>query len=302
MDLTCPGCKSRMARVKDTDIWVDRCTSCSGVFLDKNELNVLATGMSGDIEYCSIDAKKHEDKFAARSCPVCPDQPMRKIDLLIYADTIFDYCPNCEGFYLDKGELAAMNCELEELNRDRLPEEYRGYRGEHLVRLDRFNDAVLGAVGLAGVAAHAVPVFYLRLSVYFEKPLGLDFRLYSEKWAHKLSKFIGAFKNQDVHTGHAVLDPLFVIQGSDERKVRDLLAGEEIQKALVEFKSAKPRMLTMAGQLEIVDRRVVYTEGPHRKGAEAKYDVVADPSGIVGRLARLASLFDQQSQKLRAGA
>ena len=44
------------------------------------------------------------------------------------------------------------------------------------------------------------------------------------------------------------------------------------------------------------------TEGPHRKGAEAKYDVVADPSGIVGRLARLASLFDQQSQKLRAGA
>ena len=224
-----------MARVKDTDIWVDRCTSCSGVFLDKNELNVLATGMSGDIEYCSIDAKKHEDKFAARSCPVCPDQPMRKIDLLIYADTIFDYCPNCEGFYLDKGELAAMNCELEELNRDRLPEEYRGYRGEHLVRLDRFNDAVLGAVGLAGVAAHAVPVFYLRLSVYFEKPLGLDFRLYSEKWAHKLSKFIGAFKNQDVHTGHAVLDPLFVIQGSDERKVRDLLAGEEIQKALKRF-------------------------------------------------------------------
>ena len=139
MDLTCPGCKSRMARVKDTDIWVDRCTSCSGVFLDKNELNVLATGMSGDIEYCSIDAKKHEDKFAARSCPVCPDQPMRKIDLLIYADTIFDYCPNCEGFYLDKGELAAMNCELEELNRDRLPEEYRGYRGEHLVRLKRIS-------------------------------------------------------------------------------------------------------------------------------------------------------------------
>ena len=75
-----------------------------------------------------------------------------------------------------------------------------------------------------------------------------------------------------------------------------------MKSALVEFKSAKPRMLTMAGQLEIVDRRVVYTEGPHRKGAEAKYDVVADPSGIVGRLARLASLFDQQSQKLRAGA
>jgi Zn-finger nucleic acid-binding protein len=302
MDLICPGCTSPMARVKDTDIWVDRCTRCGGVFLDKNELNVLATGMSGNIEYCSIDDKKHEDMFPPRSCPVCPDQPMHKADLLVYADTIFDYCPKCEGFYLDKGELAATNRELEELTDDKLPEEYRGYRGDHLVRLDRFNDAVLGAVGLAGVAAHAVPVFYLRLSVYFAKPLELDFRMYSEKWAHKLSTFIGAFKKQDVHTGHAVLDPLFVIQGSDERKVRDLLAGEEIQKALVEFKSAKPRMLTMAGQLEIVDRRAVYTEGPHRKGADANYDVVADPSGIVGRLARLASLFDQQSQRLGTGA
>ena len=156
MDLTCPGCKSPMATVKDTDIWVDRCTRCGSVFLDKDELNVLATGMSGNIEYCSIDDKKHEDKFAARSCPVCPDQPMRKIDLLVYADTIFDYCPNCEGFYLDKGELEAMNCELEELNHDRLPEEYRGYRGAYLVRLDRFNDVVLGAVGLAGAATQEV--------------------------------------------------------------------------------------------------------------------------------------------------
>ena len=298
MDLTCPGCKSPMATVKDTDIWVDRCTRCGSVFLDKDELNVLATGMSGNIEYCSIDDKKHEDKFVARSCPVCPDQPMRKIDLLVYADTIFDYCPNCEGFYLDKGELEAINCELEELNHDRLPEEYRGYRGAYLVRLDRFNDVVLGAVGLAGAATHAVPVFYLRLSVYFVKPLGLNFRMYSEKWAHKLSKFIGAFKKQDVHTGNAALDPLFIVQGNDEHKVRDLLAGEEIQKELVEFKAAKPRMVTIAGQLEIVDRRVVYTEGPYHKEAQAHYDVATDPSGTVGRLVRLASSFDQQRQGL----
>ena len=157
---------------------------------------------------------------------------------------------------------------------------------------------VLGAVGLAGAATHTVPVFYLRLSVYFVKPLGLDFRMYSEKWAYKLSKFIGAFKKQDVQTGNAALDPLFIVQGNDEHKVRDLLAGEEIQKELVEFKAAKPRMLTIAGQLEIVDRRVVYTEGPYHKEAQAHYDVATDPSGTVGRLVRLASSFDQQRQRL----
>ena len=193
-----------------------------------------------------------------------------------------------------------MNWELEELNHDRLPEEYRGYRGAHLVRLDRFNDVVLGGVGLAGVTTRPIPVFYLRLSVYFAKPLGLDFRMYSEKWAHKLSKFIGAFKKQDVQTGNAALDPLFIVQGSDEHKVQALLAGKDIRKELVAFKTAKPKLLTIAGQLEIVDRRVVYTEGPHRKGAEARYDVEADRSGIVGRLVRLAAAFDQQSQRLRA--
>ena len=295
MDLTCPGCNSPMATVKDTDIWVDRCTRCGGVFLDKDELNILATGMSGNIEYCSIDDKKHDDKFATRSCPVCPDQSMRKIDLLAFTDTIFDYCPKCEGFYLDKRELETLNYELEELNHDRLPEEYRGYQGGHLVRLDRFNEAILGSLGLAGAATGPIPVFYLRLSVYFATPLGLDFRMYSEKWADKLSKFIGAFKRQDVQTGNGDLDPLFIVQGSDEHRVRDLLAGSEIQKELVGFKTDTPRMLTITGQLEIVDRRVVYTEGPYRTGTKG-YDVETDPSGIVGRLVRLAASFDQQRQ------
>ena len=58
MDLTCPGCKSPMETVNEADIKVDRCAHCGGVFLDKDELNVLATGMSGNIEYCSIDDKE----------------------------------------------------------------------------------------------------------------------------------------------------------------------------------------------------------------------------------------------------
>lgn len=82
MALICPGCESAMDTVKDIDIWIDRCSQCGGVFLDRNELNIVATGMSDDIEYCSIDERAHEDKFAARVCPVCPDRPMRKIEYM----------------------------------------------------------------------------------------------------------------------------------------------------------------------------------------------------------------------------
>jgi Zn-finger nucleic acid-binding protein len=55
-----------METVKEPDITVDRCAACGGIFLDKNELNVLATGMSGDIEYCSIDKDTHADTHKPR--------------------------------------------------------------------------------------------------------------------------------------------------------------------------------------------------------------------------------------------
>ena len=49
--LTCPRCKSVMHKIEEPDITVDRCSECGGTFLDKGELDVLATGMSGEIEF-----------------------------------------------------------------------------------------------------------------------------------------------------------------------------------------------------------------------------------------------------------
>ncbi|MDX1708923.1 MAG: zf-TFIIB domain-containing protein [Desulfobacterales bacterium] len=55
----------------------------------------------------------HKDNFPKCSCPKCQSQKMKKINLLRLSDIIFDFCPKCEGFFLDKGELDAMNAELE---------------------------------------------------------------------------------------------------------------------------------------------------------------------------------------------
>ena len=124
------------------DITTEVCPKCGGVFLDKGELNILATGIKGDIELCSIDNDFHEDRFQQRSCPKCEAQQMTKVNLLRLSDLIFDYCWKCEGFFLDMGEIQAMNRELKSLTPNKSAEEYRATHSNHLVRIDQTTDVV----------------------------------------------------------------------------------------------------------------------------------------------------------------
>ena len=137
---------------------------------------------------------------------------MRKIDLLSYSDTVFDYCEECEGFFLDKGEIEQTNLELEEIVKDNLAEEFRGHIDGYLVRLDKISDVVVG--GRFGFAI-AQMADYLRISVYFRESLGLGLRVYSEKWTHKFIKAIGLFSKQDISIGNDRIDRTFIVQGSD---------------------------------------------------------------------------------------
>lgn len=289
--MKCPNCKSAMTKVKELDIAIERCKKCGGAFLDRGELNILATGMTGDIEFCSIDDEIHKDKFVMRDCPKCPDQKMRKINLLAYSDTIFDFCPQCEGFYLDKGELKTMNLELEALTEHRQPEEYRGYRENHLVRLDKIRDVTMGDMG---PFTYTQNIFFLRLSVYFKQPLGIGLRIYSEKWTERISKLIGLFKGQDIQVGNKDLDPVFIIQGKNKHKIKTLLSSKELQKELLDFISNKPKMFTTPGRMEIIDKRIILTEGPY--AGPGHYDVDKDLSGIVSRVIKLALLFEQSNK------
>jgi len=124
-NLTCPNCQVEMKKDEDGDMTTDVCPKCRGVFLDKDELNTLATGMSGNIEYCSIDNDFHQDHFPDRSCPRCSDKQMSKINLLAFSDLIFDYCSNCGGFFLDQGEVQKMNQDLRHLTPNKEAEEHR---------------------------------------------------------------------------------------------------------------------------------------------------------------------------------
>ena len=282
--LNCPGCSSSMQQLREPDLTIDVCPNCGGRFLDRGELNALATGLSGDIEFCSAayDLSDHEDRFPPRICPKCSEQVMEKVDLLGFSDLIFDFCPSCEGFYFDAREIDAMNKELRKISESGTGEEYRTYHDEHLVRVDRLSKVAWGA-GLGGAAP--VDAWYFQVVVYYKAPLNTRMRISKERWTTKLAKVFGVFRAQDIQIGDEAFDRAFVIQGEDEIKVRSKLSAM-IRSEILGFVANPPKLLHVPGKLEILDDRLVYTEGPYK--GKVEIDWRETPNKVIAALARLA--------------
>jgi len=288
-DMNCPNCNTTMEKVADPDVTTDECPNCGGMFLNKGELNVLATALAGDIEYCSIDHDRHKDRFPTRACPRCQDQQMGKVNLLAFSSIIFDVCPRCEGFFLDKGEVEAANIDLLALSSAESGDEFRGHRDGHLVRINRVRDVWTYSSVLRFGAPAGTPVEYIGIAVYFLKPLGLGLRISHEKWTSKLAKVFGLFKAQDISTGDEEFDETFVIHGADADQVRNILS-ENARKTILRFLRKKPSILSKPGSLEVLDDRVVYREGPYP--GQVRADLHKEAGGIIDDLLNVARTLE----------
>ena len=277
-----------MAKVRDPDVMIDQCSQCGGTFLDKHELNVLATGMAGNIEYCSIDDRRYADKFPVRKCPNCQDTLMKQIALLCYTDIILDHCSQCDGFFFDQREIKEMNVELKELAESTHGEEFRGYRDGYLVRLDKLKDVVASGTAMGAVVPTAVT--HLRISVYYVRPLNLGLRIYSEKWTDKFIKVLRLSRKQDIQTGDPDFDAAFIIQGSVGQQVKQFLSSTRLRQELLNLTKQKTKIFVNPGSIEALDYCIMYTEGPYI--GKLPYSVEEDPAGIVGRLLDVAKLLE----------
>jgi len=89
------------------DIEIDYCPSCEGIWLDREELNLLLDD-SKDKELIlssfRMDYKTRERKL---KCPICK---RRMVKVLIGLDkkTRIDGCPKQHGFWFDRGELKSI--------------------------------------------------------------------------------------------------------------------------------------------------------------------------------------------------
>lgn len=286
-NLVCPSCGQEMKEYIADDITTDVCEACGGVFLDKTELNTVATGIAGDIEALSVDNDLNSKEFPGRACPKCPGQPMRKVNLLRVSDILFDYCPLCGGFFLDKDKVPEMNRVLKEMTPNKKAEEYRGIQGNHLVRVDQAEDIVqLEHVGLLQVTHSR----YIRISVFFTTSLPAGFRVFQESWPMRLIKAFRLFHGEDVETGDQQFDNLFRVRGEDPETTvahLDTVARE----ALTSFVHEKKSIYGRSGDLDITSSAVVYIEGPYPP-AELS-NLLEDAGGLLLDLIEIADRLEE---------
>ena len=104
--MKCPCCNIDLKNNSIGEVEVDECPKCKGIWFDNDELRKAKDSADPDLNWIDFEIWKGKDKFKPRpgnlACPQC-NQTLVAIH---YGDTgvDIDYCPNCKGTWLDKGE------------------------------------------------------------------------------------------------------------------------------------------------------------------------------------------------------
>jgi Zn-finger nucleic acid-binding protein len=104
MNLTCVKCTSVLDRSKIDDIEVDLCPACGGLWLDHGEIERLGRGSAPAIDglrQALTGGTPADLSDTTTSCPACPGT----LKELALGPIHVDYCGQCKGLFLDKGEL-----------------------------------------------------------------------------------------------------------------------------------------------------------------------------------------------------
>jgi len=95
---------------------IQLCMSCKGIFLSKKKLEIIEN--SREIEIPEDTPIPRNGAEVRRHCPKC-ETIMKKINHGKIRSTMIDYCGNCTGIWLDKGELASIQFSYEVAERNR---------------------------------------------------------------------------------------------------------------------------------------------------------------------------------------
>lgn len=113
---SCPKCKIELKAKSVGSLELDECEKCGGVWFDKDELRQAKDITDSDLNWMDFEIWKHKDRFKAKpseiDCPVC-NIKTRKIRYGATSVEI-DYCPSCQGVWLDENEFKKIIESLEE--------------------------------------------------------------------------------------------------------------------------------------------------------------------------------------------
>lgn len=104
--MNCPNDDEKLAKVLFHDVEVDYCPHCLGIWFDQDELRLAKDDKDREINWLDVDLWRDKAKFeisrSDKHCPVC-----RALLCEVTYDgskTRVDFCKNCQGIWLDRGE------------------------------------------------------------------------------------------------------------------------------------------------------------------------------------------------------
>lgn len=113
--MKCPACYNELRELQVGSVVVDVCDGgCGGVWFDAFELQkVDEPGEAAGERMLEIkhDPRVVIDPFRKRECPRCAGIKLHRHFFSARRRIEVDQCPNCGGYWLDAGELAAIRAE-----------------------------------------------------------------------------------------------------------------------------------------------------------------------------------------------
>jgi Zn-finger nucleic acid-binding protein len=87
---------------------VDYCLACGGVWLDAGELELLFSDESEGREFLASRGRAYSGEEKRFLCPICGEKMFKEQVAGDVAPVLYDYCPQGDGVWFDRGELAAI--------------------------------------------------------------------------------------------------------------------------------------------------------------------------------------------------
>ena len=116
--MKCPACFNELTEIQVGALKVDVCQGgCGGIWFDAFELE-RADEEKEEVGQKLLDIKRDEqvqvDRARKRECPRCSGIKLQRHFFSAKRQVEVDQCPNCAGYWLDAGELAAIRLEKTE--------------------------------------------------------------------------------------------------------------------------------------------------------------------------------------------
>src|SRR5882672_6010489 len=116
--MKCPACFNKLTEIQVGAVRVDVCQGgCGGIWFDAFELQQVDESAEAAGELL-LEIQHDEtvvlDTSRKRECPRCENIKLKRHFFSAKRRVEVDECPNCGGYWLDAGELAAVRAEKQE--------------------------------------------------------------------------------------------------------------------------------------------------------------------------------------------